>query len=129
MRKPLSQPRFTGGLEEDEAVPQQVPSRRADAQRGTTLMDDVAFPISSGGSRGERFAGESFMLAERRRAGARTGPDRRRATIREMDRLTDALRVARAVLRRVAAGGHDAADLEAVRSGIEAADAALGGKT
>jgi len=36
--------------------------------------------------------------------------------------------VTRAVLRRVAAGGRDAADIEAVRSAIEAANAALGGK-
>jgi hypothetical protein len=81
-------------------------------------MEDAAFLISSRSS-GECFAGEGFLLA---------GRGRRRPTLSETDRLTDALRVTRAVLRRVAAGGRDAADIEAVRSAIEAANAALGGK-
>lgn len=63
---------------------------------------------------------------------ARPGPPRRRRprpSLAERDRLADALRVTRAVLRRIAVrpGQLDAGDAEAVRSAIEAADTGLGG--
>jgi hypothetical protein len=89
-------------------------------------MDETALSAPGCASPARHFAGGGFLVAGN--AGEGAGRLRRRPTLRETDRLTDALRVTRAVLRRVAtAGGDGVADIEAVRSAIEAADAALGG--
>lgn len=89
-------------------------------------MDDLApLPPDSVPVAGY-FAGEAFCGEPGRQEG-RAGPARRRPTLRDADRLTDALRVTRAVLRRVASGEQDSVEIEALRSAIAAADAALGG--
>ncbi|MCW5714938.1 MAG: hypothetical protein KIT43_10540 [Bauldia sp.] len=88
-------------------------------------MDRPTVSISTGGDGAKYFTGEGFWVAAGPDSAA--GPRRRRPTLRDTERLTDALRVTRAVLRRVANGSGSAADMEAVRSAIDAADAALGG--
>jgi hypothetical protein len=85
-------------------------------------MNDPALPVAA--AAGPPFpAGPAVPAGSAGRAGRR-----RRPTRRDADRLTDALRVTRAVLRRLASrGGTDAGDIEALRSAIDAADAVLGG--
>lgn len=89
-------------------------------------MDGLARQSSRDRTKAGCFAGEAFLPETRGEAGGAVG--RRRPTLRDTDRLTDALRVTRAVLRRVVADGEpDGVEMEALRSAIAAADAALGG--
>ena len=127
MRKPPSQARFRPDPDgtEEPSRPHLEHGERSATGRATPV-DGLARQSSRDRTDTGCFAGEAFLPETRGEAGGAGG--RRRPTLRDTDRLTDALRVTPAVLRRVVADGErDGVEMEALRSAIAAADAALGG--
>lgn len=128
----VADPRYPAG--EDEPVRGEEPAERhrADGARAKRAGRGgrPAMAARRKAEAGIRRSGRAADAEAGPKAG-RAGPGRKRPTLGDLDRLTDALRVTRAVLRRIEAHGRriDAGDAEAMRSAVEAADAALGGST